>query len=341
MAVDIEFDDLVYALQPFGGISEYWRQVTGRIAGDARFRVRRSSGRPWQRMSSPRSDAQVFHSSYFRVARGARARSVTTVHDMAFEMGRVGAGLAHALKTKLHCLEHKRAFFASDALVCVSQSTRDDLLAVYPALASRVVRVIHHGVSLAAPEAPAEAPGAPYLLFVGKRATYKNFDKALEALALSGLAAAGMKLRCTGHAFSDDERRRIGTLGLSGAVEAVGNVPDAQLAALYAGAHALVYPSLFEGFGLPVVEAMRMGCPVIAYAGSCIPEIAGDAALLVDTSNPHAIAAALARLDDAAFRAELVERGRRRAAAFSWDRCAEQHAELYRELAGQQPRGTA
>lgn len=337
MTVQIEFDDIVYSLQPFGGISEYWRQVTRRVEAQPGFAVRRSTGSRWGRMAPRRSTAQVFHSSYFRIARGRRVRNVTTVHDMAFEMGFVSHGSLDALKSKLHCLEHRRAYFASDALICISESTRRDLLAVYPALASRRIEVIPHGVALAAPnstEHRGREAVAPYLLFVGKRSTYKNFFGALEGFAASGLARSGMTMRCTGHAFSADELRRINDLGLSRAICSVGSLDETQLASQYARAWALVYPSIFEGFGLPILEAMKLGCPVIAYSGSCIPEVAGDAALLVDTRDPGAIARALLELQDPTIRQNLVERGRIHAAAFSWERSAQAHGDLYSSICG-------
>ena len=328
--VTLEFDDIVYRLQPFGGISQYWHEMTSRVAADPRFSVARISGTKLGRMRARRTGSEVFHSSYFRVGRGARVRNVTTVHDLAYELGHAGSGI----KASLHRLEHRRAYFASDALICVSAATRDDLLRTYPALAGRCeIHVIHHGAPAIAP-APAPAnPGPPFVLHVGGRGAYKNFGTALQAFAASKLASDGYRLVCTGSPFSPSEQSMIAALGLAGSVQAAGVVDSAALAVLYRQAHCLLYPSLFEGFGLPLVEAMQLGCPVIASNRSVMPEIAGDAALLVDGLDVSAMATALQAVAEPALRDRLVAHGRSRAAQFSWDKSAAQHAMVYRSLA--------
>jgi mannosyltransferase len=328
--VSLEFDDIVYRLQPFGGISQYWHEVTSRVAADPAFSIARSSGGPLGRMRVRRTSSEVFHSSYFRVARGASVRNVTTVHDLAYELGHAGSGI----KASLHRLEHRRAYFASDALICVSAATRDDLLRTYPALAGRCeIHVIHHGAPAMPPAAAPGTPDAPFVLHVGGRGAYKNFGTALQAFAASKLASDGYRMVCTGSPFSRAEQARIDALGLAGSVRAAGIVDPTALAVLYRQAHCLLYPSLFEGFGLPLVEAMQLGCPVIASNRSVMPEIAGDAALLVDGLDVSAMASALQAVADPALRDRLIAQGRSRAAQFSWDKSAAQHAMVYRSLA--------
>jgi mannosyltransferase len=328
--IAIEFDDIIFALQRFGGISEYWREMTSRVAAMGRFAVSRSTGGRWARLHSPGSRAEVFHSSYFRTARGARVRNVTTVHDMVYEMGLAGTGLRAAW----HRHAHRRALFSSDAIVCVSARTRDDLLEVYPSLATRCpIAVIHHGVAaLDVTHVDRDRHGQPYLLFVGGRGTYKNFGVALQAFAASGLWREGFQLHCTGHPFTHEEVGDIARRGLAAHVIGLGALPRAELDRLYAGAYCLLYPSLFEGFGMPLLEAMRAGCPVVAANRSVMPEIAGDAALLVDAEDPHAVATALLRLSDPALRRSLAASGRARATLFTWARSASQHAEVYLAL---------
>lgn len=331
----LEFDDIVFSLQRFGGITEYWRQMTTRIEAMPSFSVRRSIGTRLGRMRRLSSTCEIFHSSYYRTARGPTVRNVTTVHDLAYELGFVGSGVRAAL----HRAEHRRAFFASDVLICVSSNTRDDLLRVYPALAARCeILVIPHGVSLPEPKSqtsPSLMAGTPYILFVGGRGAYKNFFNALVAFSASGLARAGFRLLCTGKELSRDEASRIASLGLTGCVVSAGTIDQASLAQLYVQAYCLLYPSLFEGFGMPLLEAMGLGCPVVASNTSAIPEIAGDAALLVDGTDPDAIAAALLQLREPALRERLVARGRGRASLFTWERSASEHARVYSSLAGQ------
>jgi mannosyltransferase len=333
MIVSIEFDDIVYSLQTFGGISEYWREMTTRVEALPGFAVVRRTGGPWSRMAVQRSICQIFHSSYYRTARSPRTRSVTTVHDLAYELGHVG----NWAKASLHRLEHRKAYFASDALICVSRSTRDDLLRVYPTLAGRCpIFVVPHGVTPLSSSAavPARAAmDAPYVLFVGGRQAYKNFDNALAGFAASRLKEQGFALVCTGASLTPIEMQRISRLGLGQSVRSLGKVGRDELAHLYATAHCLLYPSLFEGFGLPLLEAMKHGCPVVTSNRSVMQEVAGDASLMVDAQDPAAIAAALLELFEPHTRQRLVAAGLARAAEFSWDRAAAQHASIYRSLA--------
>ena len=330
----LEFDDVVFRLQRFGGISEYWREMTSRVAAMPEFSVVRSTGSRWGRMRTLHSACGVFHSSYYRTARGRRVRNVTTVHDLAYELGFAGTGL----RSHLHRLMHRRAFFASDALICISERTRADLLQVYPSLAGRcAIFVIPHGVSLSTTLASGDGQAKdiaaePYILFVGRRGDYKNFALALEAFSASTLPRHGFRLLCTGSAFSAAEQRRISRMNLDNKVLAIEVVSRGLLAQLYSAAYCLLYPSLFEGFGMPLLEAMKLGCPVVASKGSVIPEVAGDAALLVDARDPMAMADALTSLADPSLRKRLVDRGRQRAALFTWERSAAQHASVYRSL---------
>ena len=331
--LSLEFDDIIYALQPFGGITEYWREITSRICRMSDFEVHRRHGTRWGRMRRLRSTHDVFHSSYYRTARGPRIRTVSTVHDMAYELGFVG----HGARSLWHRVEHRRAYFASDALICVSASTRDDLLRVYPALAGRCpIFVVPHGVTRAAPEVVEEngpsVRGTPYVLFVGGRRDYKNFDNALLGFAASGLPDEGFKLLCTGAELDQHENRRIGRLGLTGAVRSVGKVERSHLARLYTGAYCLLYPSLFEGFGLPMIEAMQMGCPVVAADRPVTREVAGNAALLVDALDPTAIGMALIEAGNPERRLGRIRLGLARAAEYSWDRSAHEHATIYHSL---------
>ena len=331
----LELDSVIFSLQGFGGISQYWQEISSRMRLRPEFTLSLCQAPAWQRLLRLRSDARVFHSSYFRVARGRGLRNVVTVHDMAFERGLAGSGL----RSRVARLERRTAYFAADALVCGSEHARLDLLAHFPTLASRPITVIHHGPTLSASD-PAAAPEAlaidltrPYVLFVGGRQHYKNFDGALHGFASSGLAQQGLHLVCTGSPFSADEQAAIHRLGLSKQVLGTGPLDRASLVTLYRHAHCLLYASKFEGFGMPVLEAMTLGCPVVASECTSIPEVAGDAALLVPDGEAEGFARALVSLSDPALRQRLVADGLRRAQGFSWERSADQHAQVYLSLA--------
>ena len=125
--------------------------------------------------------------------------------------------------------------------------------------------------------------------------------------------------------------RRVGELGLAGQVAFTGFLGPSELKAVYRMARLVVFPSRFEGFGMPVVEAFRLGVPVACSNATSLPEVAGDAALLFDPGDPDAVAAAIRRLwTDEALRAELVGRGRERVRQFSWDEVARRCRALYR-----------
>jgi glycosyltransferase involved in cell wall biosynthesis len=330
--IRVHFDDLIYQLQAFGGASVYWREMTGRVACDPRFHA--VNVRPSRRLRGlpARARGDIFHSSHFRTALPGRARVVSTVHDMNYELGFIRGGFGARLNTA----ERKLSYFTADALICISQSTRDELLQVYPALERRCpIHVVHHGRTQFTPVAGSAAPAQPgsYVLYVGARAGYKRFEDALVGFHASNVWRDGLKLICTGAPLLREELDQIESLGLSSHVLCMSGADEGALAALYSGAHCLVYSSIHEGFGLPLLEAMSHECPVIACNVSCMPEIAGDAALLVQPRSPQEISSAILALQDPALRARLIAAGKARTQQFSWDKCAAQHMEIYAAMA--------
>jgi glycosyltransferase involved in cell wall biosynthesis len=178
--------------------------------------------------------------------------------------------------------------------------------------------------------------GAPYFLYVGKRDGYKNFEGLARAYAASPLLSTHFDLVCFGGGpFSAAEADTLRSLGIPPRkVRQVGGGDEA-LARLYRSAALFVYPSLYEGFGMPPLEAMAAGCPVACSDVASLPEVVGDAARTFDPHHIDSMRAALETfVNDASLRGELIQRGFRRAAAFSWDRCADRTLDLYRGLIG-------
>jgi mannosyltransferase len=334
LMLSIEFDDLIYALQRSGGASVYWREVTTRVAQTTDFSVTHVPAARWKRGVPAWSSADVFHSSHFRVCAMGGARSVSTVHDLNYELGLTPPGIA----SRINLLERKASYFTADALICISENTRSDLLRVYPSLGTRCpIVVIHHGLTRfdAAPrEDDEDGRAAPYLLWVGGRKTYKNFITALEGYSSSGVWRDGVRLICTGAPFDEDERRSVAALGLDGLVAVLEHVSHGRLSSLYRNAHCLLYTSTYEGFGLPPLEAMGCGCPVVAANASSIPEVTGDAAILVAPTSRSEVAKAILELQDPRRRAEFISKGRIRSLQFSWDESARRHVGVYRGLVG-------
>jgi glycosyltransferase involved in cell wall biosynthesis len=175
--------------------------------------------------------------------------------------------------------------------------------------------------------------GQPFVLHVGHTHPRKNLPTLLRAMAL--LRQKGMSLAFVqiGGRPSDTHTRLIHELGLEQAIHFVGRIPDADLVALYSAAAVFVFPSLYEGFGLPVLEAMACGTPVVASNAASLPEVVGDAGLLVAPDSPQALAEAIAQvLDDQALAAELRQRGLERARRSTWEQTARGCLNVYRHV---------
>jgi glycosyltransferase involved in cell wall biosynthesis len=270
---------------------------------------------------------------------------VMVVHDLAFEV--LGEPVASHLNDRWH-RRFDRWLGRAAAVVVPSVSTRDDLVARHP-VAPGKVHVVALGVDVDAfaPPSPVAVEEArdrfgidrPYALFIGGVDPRKNLEGLVRAFAtLEGgtqLVIAGGAVRWNPGA---DERLEelLATLGpeVRERIVRTGWVSDADKVALLAGATLLAYPSLYEGFGFPVLEAFAAGVPVLTSSVSSLPEIAGDAAILVDPHDDGSIAAGLAQLfGDADLRGVLSAAGLVRAAGFTWERCARATVEVLRGAA--------
>ena len=211
----------------------------------------------------------------------------------------------------------RRAF----RVLTISEFSRGQIIEWAGIDASRVVNVSAAADERFRPEGARRELGFPYVLAVGNERPHKNNAGLLRAFAASGLAR-DIKLVITGK-LGPDALAVLGELRLADGVHLIGRVPDEDLPGLYRGALALCMPSRFEGFGLPVIEAMACGTPVLTSTATCLPEIAGSAAILTDPDDVAAMAAGLYRLvTDRELRAELIPRGIARSKEFSWDRTA-------------------
>ena len=264
--------------------------------------------------------------------------SVVTVHDLAFWR----YPPTHSPASRRYYAAAARTLPRADAIICVSASVRADLLRALPLRPERV-RVVHNGLD--ARFAPQPDPAAihsrfslpqPYVLAVGTIEERKNLTLLLEALALLGRPDLHLALAGAEGWGAQAVRQAALRLGLTERVHWLGRVDDADLVPLYSSAAALAFPSRYEGFAFPPLEAMACGTPVVAVNTSSLPEVCGtgtEAAADLVPSDPAAFAAALARmLDDATHRATLIERGKRRAQRFTWRRCAEETRAVYRSV---------
>lgn len=261
----------------------------------------------------PRVD--LFHALNQRVDRRAR-RTVSTFHDLFVMTGDYSSPEFRARFTE----QARQAAANSDAIIAVSRFTAaqiENLLGVEPSRIHVVHHGVHHGVhSLLSPAAPREN----LVLAVGVIQRRKNVARLVKAferlppgwrLALAG-ASQGFGAAAELSAVENSPRRHD--------IDVLGHLSAPQLAGLYARARIFAFPSLDEGFGLPVLEAMARGVPVVTSNCSAMPEVAGEAALLIDPRDTEELGATLARLAaDEALREELIQRGRARASQFTWD----------------------
>lgn len=277
----------------------------------------------------------IVHESYATLPPPEKGSApvVVVIHDMIHEL--FPSACHPADKTSQ---AKKLALARADHVVCVSESTRRDLLSCFD-LPEAMISVAHNGVStLPPPEPPSDREGGdllrrtPFLLFVGHRGGYKNFKTLLRAYAQSPTLRE-LPLACFGGGdFSSTEREALDKARVSGTVLQLSG-RDAQLSWLYQNAALFVYPSRYEGFGLPPLEAMSAGCPVACGNGGSLPEVVGDAALLFDPNSPEDMAHAIKRaLNSATLRAELSRRGRERADMFTWDKNADIMRGIYLKL---------
>jgi glycosyltransferase involved in cell wall biosynthesis len=351
---DVVFDADAFTRQPFGGVTRYFVQLNRalqRLGVDSRIiaplhvnrylaadpsQVGRFVANPSEHIRQAARwlsagatvplRPRVVHKTWYmrRTVTLPETPVVITVHDLTHELypeSFVAADRTVAM----------RAFWIERAshIMAVSENTAADLIRIYGVSRERIT-VTPLASGLDATEA-ATAPGdwpARWVLYVGGRDGYKNFETAVDAFAVANLA--GVHLMAFGAPPSDAELSLVSRRGLTGRCVWVSG-GDALLARAYRDAVALIYPSLYEGFGIPPLEAMTCGCPVIAADRASIPEVVGDAGILVDPGDVDAIAATLRSVEgDTELATSLRRRGLARAEGFTWERTARATISGYR-----------
>jgi glycosyltransferase involved in cell wall biosynthesis len=367
--ITVAYDSKIFTQQEYGGVSRYFCELIPRVAAASSFCARvivplhsnvhlRATSVPVHgfylkrperctlrrvpgavnRVLTPLVCAAIkptlLHETYYeRFYCGRSLPTVTTVHDMMHEI------FPQLFAPDDPTSARKRASVdRADLVLCNSECTRRDLVEVFGIPKSKTrVTYLASSVdkrSVADTATPRGLSHKSYLLYVGSRGGYKNFSALLQAYR--GLGALREQLRVVafgGGSFTEAERREISAAGLTSTEVEHRQGTDTVLYALYRNAAALVYPSLYEGFGIPPLEAMALRCPVVCSARGSLAEVVGDAALLFEPERPDELAEKLRELVESdECRERLIERGLARAGEFSWERCAEQTVAAYREL---------
>ena len=355
--MEIVIDNIIFYLQKAGGISTVFAELDERLNDSAhevcfierekpeanamrrglslrnviyKGRLPLSIGR-YLSLKLNKRNPYIFCSSYYRYVRDKAAINCTVVHDFTYE--RYVGGLA----AKVHHMQKKAAIKRSEGIICISEHTKRDLLHYFPFTAEKQIRVIYNGISntffpidktkFIIPETLKDIASKKYILFIGARQGYKNFDKVVDSLKL---LPKEYDLVVIGGDFTEKEKTQIGS-DMNRCI-LVKYPSQENINTLYNYAYCLVYPSLYEGFGIPVGEAMRCGCPVICVNASSIPEVAGDAVVMLDEVTPERISEAVQYMDDMAVRDVLIQKGFVQSAKFSWDKHYEEIEAFFHEL---------
>ena len=364
----VAFDYQIFSSQRFGGISRYFFEMANHLAALQQEqvsclinspvytnhylqhsnkelkiigasvpaiprigRIYREINRFISKSAFLRWQPDIVHETYYSPKSVAPSGSkvVLTVYDMIHEL------YPECFSTGDRTIEYKKiAVERADHVICISENTQNDLIRLL-GVAPEKTTVVHLGFALIqSDQAVVALQNRPFILYVGSRGGYKNFERLLEAYAahpelrdIYDLIAFG------GGAFKAQELEMIRRLHVPLTQVRQMSGDDGVLAALYSQAAMFVYPSLYEGFGIPPLEAMSFNCPVACSSTSSIPEVVGNAAIQFDPLDTESIANALIGLiSDSALRAKLIELGRARVAKFSWEQCAKQTLDVYRAL---------
>jgi glycosyltransferase involved in cell wall biosynthesis len=282
-----------------------------------------------------KNSPQIVHETYYSAQSSApkSARTVVTVYDMIHE--HFASGFSQNDRTSKLKME---SVLRADHVICISENTRNDLLNLLPVSPDRV-SVAYLGFDRF--DTPIEGKLSrslniemPYLLYVGQRGGYKNFNAFLLAFASSSWLIKNFRIVCIGgKKLQSDELNLMRELGISSLQVMQIKADDHLLIEYYRNAAAFIYPSQYEGFGIPPLEAMSLNCPVICSNTSSIPEVVGEAGEYFEPDRVDSIRDAIERvLEDKGRRESLVQKGIERCKIFSWERCASETLGIYRSI---------
>lgn len=273
----------------------------------------------------------IFHPTFFEdyyLDHMGNKPYVLTVHDMIIELYPEFINSPGFVKRKKKLVDN------AAHIIAVSENTKRDIINVFGTQSDKI-SVIHHASSLT--ESNEKLPELPekYILYVGdRRLGYKNFAFFISAVQPLLVEDPSLFVVCTGSKFTEEELNYFRELGIAEQI-IIRFVEDKQMYNLYKMAQAFIYPSYYEGFGIPILEAFQARCPVILPDSSCFPEVAADAGIYFDAKSPQELRKAIQKvLDSEEYRAEIIRKGTLRSKNFSWEKSALQTVEVYKQVLG-------
>lgn len=357
--MDLLLDNIIYSLQHGGGASVVWTEHISRLLEDNRFATRfiefegcsnnvfrRNLDIPCESIDlmsksflcikryldikSRLSDPYIFHSSHYRVDNCPYAMNVTTVHDFVYEY------YVRGLRKTIHSHQKWNAIRKADKVICISESTKNDLLRFLPDVKEEKTIVIYNGVDekyrpIIESDYQLNLPffTNEYIVYVGNRYTpYKNFNLAVEVcreIKKPLILIGGEMLSKKEEIWLNDILGKDYYMSMRG-------ISNEVLNEVYNRAFAVLYPSQYEGFGIPVIEAQKAGVPVVCFKNSSIQEVAGDTELCVPEMTVSAVVERMRYLELNDYRNNEIKKGLINAQRFSWDKTYQQTTDLYLSL---------
>jgi glycosyltransferase involved in cell wall biosynthesis len=310
--MNVILDDIIYSIQQNRGISVYWKEITQLIRNDIEIQVKEISLNKniLFDVSYELNEPHIFHSSYFRTTNNKNAVNILTIHDcIHLKKNNLRNILFHFfLKNKLH---------KSDIVICVSETTKNDLNKYYKKCLPKRVEVVYNGVDSDFKNYNLKREKS--ILFIGDRSWYKNLIYSLKIAKL-----LNYQLIIVGKPLNKKEITLIKGYNIKFSI--LSNVSTESLIKIYNKISFLIYCSLFEGFGIPMIEAAKCMCPVITLDKPFVREILGDYTIKVDENSFESI---FKHLDDEKLMREITERAFEKALDYNWDSAAKSIKKIY------------
>lgn len=354
----IYLDNIIFSLQKAGGISVYWCEIIKRLLNSSEDVTYIENSTPNENIFRKqlelkntkientnvkinrylpvkiKSDEKfIFHSSYYRYCKSSNAINVVTVHDFTYEY------FMRGIPKLVNYYQKKMALKNADYIICISENTKKDLIKFHPWCESKKIEVVYNGVGdefkvldnikVSATEYQ-NILEKKFILFIGDRISYKRFEFAVDVIR--ELDTEYNLVIVGGKEFSDIEKKMLDDK-IEGRYFKIGRISTKELNMFYNKAHCLLYPSAYEGFGIPIAEAMKSGCPVIASNSSSLPEVGGNAAVLIENYVVEDYVNEIIKVEDKNKRSFMVNNGLINVEKFSWDKCYTDVMKIYNYIA--------